>query len=74
MKHSKVKKMTPLKAIRKKCHDCCGGSYKKIKYCPMQECPLHYYRLGHNPRRTGMGGNPEFKKKRKKRTESAVTV
>ena len=48
--------MTPLKAIRLKCLDCCCGQPGTVKLCPMEDCPLHEYRFGHNPARSGIGG------------------
>ena len=35
-----------LKAIRKKCSDCCGGSRLEIDKCKLTGCPLHPYRMG----------------------------
>lgn len=58
--------MTPLKSIREKCLDCSGGSSKDVEKCPCVDCPLHVYRLGHNPKRTGIGrkdGNIAFSSK-----------
>lgn len=50
--------MTPLKAIRAKCLDCCGTSYE-VKMCTATGCPLYVYRDGHNPKRKGAGNrNP----------------
>lgn len=46
-----IKKMTPLKAIRAKCVDCCGGSHYEVKLCPADDCPLWDYRFGKNPTR-----------------------
>ncbi|MBQ3467299.1 MAG: hypothetical protein IJH21_03130 [Oscillospiraceae bacterium] len=43
--------MTPLKAIRAHCVDCCGGSWKEARLCPASSCPLYPYRMGHNPNR-----------------------
>lgn len=51
-----MKKLTPLKAIRKKCLECCEGSVKEIRLCPSTDCALHEYRLGKNPSRAGIGG------------------
>lgn len=48
--------MTPLKAIRLKCLDCCCGQYKEVRLCPSDDCSLWIYRFGHNPKRTGLGG------------------
>ena len=36
-----IRKLTPLKAIRKKCLDCCAGQEKEVKLCPIEDCPLH---------------------------------
>lgn len=48
--------MTPLKAIRLKCLDCCCGQIVGVKNCPCTDCPLYIYRDGHNPARKGLGG------------------
>lgn len=41
--------MTPMKAIRAKCLDCCCGQYKEVELCPCSDCSLHPYRFGKNP-------------------------
>lgn len=41
----------PVKAIRAKCLDCCGGSSDEVKQCPCESCALHPFRLGKNPYR-----------------------
>ena len=46
---------TSLKAIRMKCLDCCEGSKKEVELCPVDDCPLYFYRFGHNPKRKGLG-------------------
>ncbi|MCH7724810.1 MAG: hypothetical protein IIC76_15945 [Bacteroidetes bacterium] len=51
-----MKKLSPLKAIRKNCLDCCNGSAKEVKLCPIEDCPLHQFRFGKNPNRKGIGG------------------
>lgn len=47
--------MTPCKAIRAKCLDCCCGSAYEVKMCTAKECALHPFRDGHNPNRKGKG-------------------
>jgi len=47
--------MTPLKAIRAKCLDCCCGQANEVRLCPSSDCTLWPYRLGHNPARKGLG-------------------
>lgn len=41
--------MTPMKAIRAKCLDCCCDQANEVKLCPATRCPLHPFRLGKNP-------------------------
>lgn len=49
--------MTPMKAIRAKCLDCCCGQQAEVRECPAGDCPLHRYRFGKNPSRADKGGN-----------------
>ena len=42
-------KLTPLKAIRKKCLDCCAGQVDEVRACELENCTLHPYRMGHRP-------------------------
>lgn len=42
-------KLTPMKAIRKKCLECSAGSVKEVKNCPVKKCALYEYRFGHRP-------------------------
>ena len=46
--------LTPVKAIRAKCLDCCAFSPKEVKLCRSYSCPLWQYRFGKNPRYTPM--------------------
>ena len=41
--------MTPMKAIRLKCLDCCCGSSNEVKLCTCEQCTLYPFRLGKNP-------------------------
>ena len=41
--------MTPIKAIRAKCIECCCGNAAEVKRCPILDCSLHDFRMGHNP-------------------------
>lgn len=47
--------MTPIKAIRAKCLDCCCGQVNEVRLCPCTECSLYSYRLGKDPARAGKG-------------------
>ena len=40
---------TPIKAIRKNCIKCTGGSLVEIRKCPVIDCPLYPYRMGTRP-------------------------
>ena len=43
-------KLTPMKAIRQKCIECCNGQYKEVRLCPIKKCALYEYRSGHRPK------------------------
>lgn len=45
-----IKKITPMKAIRRKCLECSNGSSNEVRLCPCTECPLFEYRFGHRPK------------------------
>jgi hypothetical protein len=42
-------RISPIKAIRKTCLLCQGGSRKFVAECPDQSCPLYPYRMGTRP-------------------------
>lgn len=44
------KVLRPLRAIRAKCLDCCGGNTAEVRRCHIKSCPLHSYRMGHRPK------------------------
>ena len=48
--------LTPLRATPSKCLDCCCGSAREVRECPMSACTLYVYRMGKNPSRAGTGG------------------
>lgn len=39
----------PIKAIRRHCLDCSGGSARLVEECPAATCALFAFRLGVNP-------------------------
>jgi len=49
--------LTPVKAIKKHCLDCSGGSKKEVRECIITDCPLYPYRMGKNPNRKGIKNN-----------------
>ena len=50
--------LTPVKAMRAKCLDCMCGQATEVRLCPITDCSLYPYRMGHNPKRAGLGGKP----------------
>lgn len=47
-----MKKITPLRAIRLKCLDCCVGSANEVKLCGAVNCPLFEWRFGKYPKKS----------------------
>lgn len=45
--------LTPIKAIRKHCINCCGDQIKEVKFCQVKDCALFPYRMGHRPPKEG---------------------
>lgn len=48
-KDGEIHLYTPLRAIRRKCLDCCCGSSQEVSFCPVYDCSLHPYRFGKRP-------------------------
>lgn len=51
-------KMTPYRAIRKKCLDCTCDQAAEVRLCIINDCPLWPYRFGHKPA-DGVSLNPD---------------
>jgi len=49
-----------VKLIRKYCLECMGGSKRLVAECRSEECPLHQYRFGKNPKRAGLVNKGAF--------------
>lgn len=45
---AKGKRISPLKAIRAKCLDCCCFQSGEVRKCTAKNCPLWYFRFGKN--------------------------
>ena len=56
-------KLTPIKAIRKKCLDCACGSHKEVRECKVVQCPLYPYRFGRRPTEAIVDTRNEFSQK-----------
>lgn len=50
--------LTQLQAIRAKCIECSGGELAAVRNCKVPKCALYPYRMGRDPARAGIGGNP----------------
>lgn len=48
------KRITPIKAIRTKCLDCCCNQPKEVNSCNSTNCSLYPFRFGKNPYRKEM--------------------
>ncbi len=44
-----------VKLIQQFCMECMGDSKRLVAECQSEDCPLHPYRLGKNPKRAGVG-------------------
>jgi hypothetical protein len=52
-----LQERSPLRSIREKCIDCCGGNKAEVARCQIQACALWPFRMGRNPNRGGCWGN-----------------
>ncbi|MBB5755135.1 hypothetical protein GGQ63_004234 [Prosthecomicrobium pneumaticum] len=41
--------VSPLRAIRTKCVDCCGGRFSEVRLCEAVKCALWPFRAGRHP-------------------------
>ena len=48
-----TKELSPIKAIRWKCRECSNNSAAEIRDCEITLCPLHPFRFGKDPSRSG---------------------
>jgi hypothetical protein len=64
--------MTPMRAIRAKCLECCAGSWVEVKLCEIEGCSLHQYRFGHNPARKGCSSRTPHLNDRFKRNKTIL--
>ncbi|WP_238547854.1 hypothetical protein [Meridianimarinicoccus roseus] len=65
-------RVSPLRALRLKCLDCCNGSAKEVRLCTAVDCPSWPFRMGKNPWRRPLGG--EERAKRQARFAGKITV
>lgn len=48
-------RVSPLRALRLKCLDCCNGSAQEVRLCTAVDCPSWPFRMGKNPWRRKLG-------------------
>lgn len=51
--------LQPMKAIRRKCLDCCSGSHLEVTHCPVVSCPLWALRFGKRPKSGNESSNED---------------
>lgn len=61
------KRITPIKAIRAKCLECCCGSSNEVKLCSIERCALWLYRTGRDPYRAKREYTDEQREKMRER-------
>jgi hypothetical protein len=49
-RQSEPERLTPLKAVRRKCIDCKGYELKQVRECDFSGCPFHSLRMGRGSR------------------------
>ncbi len=49
-------RVSPLRALRLKCLDCCNGSTREVRLCTAVDCPSWPFRMGKNPWRRPLTG------------------
>lgn len=52
------RKMSPMKAIREKCLDCCSGQPSEVRLCESVKCSLWPFRSGSHPYTSAKMKNP----------------
>ena len=45
----RLKGRATVKAIRRNCVECMGGSFVAVEDCQTSDCPLYVFRMGRNP-------------------------
>ena len=58
-----MKNLTPMKAIRAKCLDCCCHQPLEVRLCTAENCPLYAFRTGHRPQKGNYTNAESYNKK-----------
>ncbi|MBC7152734.1 MAG: hypothetical protein H5U22_25495 [Rhizobium sp.] len=65
-------RVSPLRALRLRCLDCCNGSAREVRLCTAVDCPSWPFRMGKNPWRRPLTG--EERAARRARFAGKITV
>ncbi len=65
-------RVSPLRALRLKCLDCCNGSAREVRLCTAVDCPSWPFRMGKNPWRRPLTG--EERVERRARLAGKITA
>lgn len=71
-KNGEIHLCTPLRAIRRKCLDCCCGSSQEVSLCSVHDCSLHPYRFGRRPGTVKREATPAQMERLKKAREARL--
>jgi len=58
-----MKNLTPMRAIRQKCLDCCCFQPKEVTLCTVTNCPLYAFRTGHRPQKGNYTSTESYNEK-----------
>lgn len=65
-------RISSLRAVRRFCLHCVGGSAKLVRECESFDCPLHPFRMGKDPYRKRVQLTAEQKEERVKRLKGTI--
>jgi hypothetical protein len=71
-KDGEIHIFTPLRAIRRRCLDCCCGSSQEVSLCHIKDCALYPYRFGKRPGTVKRVANPAQIERLKKAREARL--
>ena len=58
----RTKELTPLRALRNRCLDCCNWSVEEVKGCLAEDCAAWVFRSGRDPSRKGTGDASQMRR------------
>jgi len=68
------KPLSPMKALRLKCLDCCNGSALEVRLCTAVACPIWPFRMGRNPWRKPMSVEQRARRAEQMRCNRAAAL